>query len=820
MNKTFTKVVFFTFSLHIFLLVFVFSGNAQQMGAGSGYSLVLDGVNDYIDAGFDNRGITNQVTIEAWIKTGGQGYHWIAGKYSNTQGENSGYHLYINGGMAAFNGRDGSGNYRSSGMSATRVADNRWHHLAGVCQNGRWEIWVDGILENSLNTGYSNTRLSTQFSPFTIGNYYTFSENYFPGQIDEVRVWNTARLQDDIRTFMCRKLTGAEANLVAYFTFDAQVNNNGFPDLSSSQKGGILKNMAANLAQTVSGAPIGHDSRFFYQNDWLNAKFEILGSHTFQVFFPSANAKGVHLYRVDSPPNTRIGTGNGTSPDFYYGVFALGSSQPITYTVNYKAKEGGGCYNLFNRKDNSVLNWGLLPTTDMPVATTLNKAGEEDRGEYLLTTNAAPVLSISGPASSCSNGNAVLTAAGTGPGAYLWNTGATTPSILADKPGTYSVRFTTPGGCYSEKSHTILMGSVPTFSLGRDTLLCAASPFVLKAPAGTGFSYKWQDNSNGTTLTVSRSGWYWLEISRNGCSTRDSVRITYDPKPLVELGADRTMCEGKTLLLSAGNPGMKYRWQDNSTAGTYLVNKAGTYWVDVENLSGCVTRDSIRVVYLTPPVVFLGQDTTLCEGQSLTLKRRLPGVKYLWQDGSTQEAITITRPGKYWLRASLDVCAESDTVVVSYRPNPPLVMRGDTLMCRGDKLLLSVAVPGASYRWQDGSTASSFLVSQEGEYSVAVTQGNCTTVSTKLVRFQDCVPFIPNIITPNGDNANEAFVIRNIDPKEWSLEIFNRWGQRVFQTERYNNDWVAKGLSDGTYYYKLVNSSRGLTYKGYVEVLK
>lgn len=796
---------------------------AQSALPGSGNCLRLDGLDDHLLAGTSNRGVSNKLTVEAWIKTSSNQLSWIAGKYSNSLGEEAGYELLLSNGYAVLYGRDGANTYWSSGLSTTRVSDNRWHHIAGVYNMGRWEIWVDGMLENSLNSGHTQGSLATTKPHLSIGFYQEFNNLFFPGHIDEVRVWNVARSQDEIRQTMCRKLTGKETTLVAYFPFDATDHAGEFPDLSQGNRAASLRNTSPAQALVLSGAPLGNDSRSFYQASWANAMLEIAGSggqHTFQVFMPSPNIKGLHLYRVDGLPNTRAGVASGDSPGYYYGVFTVGSVLPTTYTVNYKAFQTSSCYNLYGREDNAGGNWSLLPTPNMPVANTLKKAGETNRGEYLLNTNEAPKLDITGPAATCSNTPAVLTAAGTGSGSYLWNTGATTPTILADKPGTYTVRFTMPGGCYSEKSHTLMAGSVPTFSLGPDTLLCAASPYVLKAPAGTGYGYKWQDNSTGTTMPVGRSGWYWLEVTRNGCSSRDSVRITFDPKPLVNLGGDTTICEGKTLLLSAGNPGRKYRWQDNSTTGTYLVNKAGTYWVEVENLSGCVTRDSIRVIYLTPPVVFLGRDTTLCEGQSLTLKRRLPGVKYLWQDGSTQEAITITRPGKYWLRASLDVCAESDTVVVSYQANPPVVMRGDTLMCRGDKLLLSVSVPGASYRWQDGSTASTFQVSEEGEYSVAVTQGNCTTMSTRRVRFQDCVPFIPNIITPNGDNANEAFVIRNIDPQEWSLEIFNRWGQRVFHAGRYDNNWAAEGLSDGTYYYKLVNASRGLAYKGYVEVVK
>jgi gliding motility-associated-like protein len=195
-------------------------------------------------------------------------------------------------------------------------------------------------------------------------------------------------------------------------------------------------------------------------------------------------------------------------------------------------------------------------------------------------------------------------------------------------------------------------------------------------------------------------------------------------------------------------------------------------------------------------------------------------VKYLWQDGSTQPSYTITRPGKYWVRASLDVCFESDTILVGYRPNPPVVFSGDTVLCRGSKLLLTASVPGATYTWQDGTTAASLLVEQEGVYSVAVQQGGCATTSTKRVFYQDCEPFIPNIITPNADARNETFFIRNIDPGEWTLEIYNRWGQRVYWASHYGNDWAGQGLSDGTYYYKLSHAGRRQTYKGYVEVVR
>lgn len=810
----------------VFIFLFLFAAapaRGQSLLPGSGNCLRLDGIDDYLLAGQGNRGVTNKLTVEAWIKTSSNQLSWIAGKYSNSNGEDAGYELLLSNGYAVLYGRDGSNLYRSSGLSTTRVSDNRWHHIAGVFDNGRWEIWVDGLLENSLNTGYTQGSLATNRPHLSIGYYQEFNNLFFNGNIDEVRIWNIAQTGEQIRKQMCLKLTGKEANLTGYFTFDATSNNNEFPDVSPSNVGAQLVNSTAALSLTTSGAPLGNDSRDFYQGNWNTAMLELPGSNgqeTFQVFTPSANTKGVHLYRVDGVPNTRTGISSGNSPGYYYGVFTVGNPFPPVYTVNYKAYKTSSCYSLYSRPDNSQTSWALLPTLNAPGASTLNKPGELYRSEYMLSTNEPPKLEVNGPSSICSNSTAVLTAMGTGIGAYSWSTGATTSTITINKPGTYTVKFTLPGGCYAEASRTVTAGSVPDFSLGPDTLLCGVGSYVLKAPAGTGLTYKWQDGSADASLKVTASGWYWLEVTQNGCVRRDSALINNVPRPVVNLGRDTTLCVGKTLLLSAGNPGKKYRWQDGSSASTFTVGAAGTYWVDVENLAGCVTRDSIRVIFLTPPVVFLGNDTTLCDGQRLTLRKFLPGVQYLWQDGSTQASYTITRPGKYWVRASLDVCSESDTILVGFQANPPVVFSGDTVLCRGSKLLLTASVPGATYQWQDGSTASGFLVKQEGVYAVTVRQGGCTTTSTKRVYYQDCEPFIPNIITPNADARNETFFIRNIDPGEWALEIYNRWGQRIYKASRYGNDWAAKDLPDGVYYYKLSHPGRGMSYKGYVEVVR
>ncbi|SFW12736.1 gliding motility-associated C-terminal domain-containing protein [Chitinophaga sancti] len=96
---------------------------------------------------------------------------------------------------------------------------------------------------------------------------------------------------------------------------------------------------------------------------------------------------------------------------------------------------------------------------------------------------------------------------------------------------------------------------------------------------------------------------------------------------------------------------------------------------------------------------------------------------------------------------------------------------------------------------------------------------NSSTVATPAI---SATFFIPNVITPNGDGKNDKFVVKGLDLYPGSrLEIYNRWGNQVYRSDNYNNNWTGEGLSAGIYYYVLkVNMAGGSQlYKGYVELI-
>ena len=143
-------------------------------------------------------------------------------------------------------------------------------------------------------------------------------------------------------------------------------------------------------------------------------------------------------------------------------------------------------------------------------------------------------------------------------------------------------------------------------------------------------------------------------------------------------------------------------------------------------------------------------------------------------------------------------------------------------MCAGSgpPLVLNVTLPGVRYRWQDGSTGPTFAPTRTGTYRVTVSTPVCSATDSIRVRFFDCraaAVFVPTIITPNGDGRNDRLEIIGLDPDPWALTVYNRWGQPVYATPRYQQDWAAPGLPDGVYFY-LLRRAGAPPVKGWLEV--
>ncbi|WP_457064378.1 gliding motility-associated C-terminal domain-containing protein [Hymenobacter sp. UYAg731] len=232
-----------------------------------------------------------------------------------------------------------------------------------------------------------------------------------------------------------------------------------------------------------------------------------------------------------------------------------------------------------------------------------------------------------------------------------------------------------------------------------------------------------------------------------------------------------------------------------------------------------------------------GQPVTLLAntgGSSTTtdsLRWDLGDGRFAIRTGLASSSLSVTYPtaGTYSLRIERRrqgavVATALATVRIVPAPRVRLASGPDTTGCAPLNLRLSVGnqPAGSLFSWKGGSSAATLLATTPGEYWVDVQNpAGCTVRATVQVREKPCAAptvTIPNIITPNGDDQNQAFALQGLNAADWTLHLYNRWGREIYQQEKYDNAWAATGQPDGLYYYLLTSAKTSQQYKGWLEV--
>lgn len=319
-----------------------------------------------------------------------------------------------------------------------------------------------------------------------------------------------------------------------------------------------------------------------------------------------------------------------------------------------------------------------------------------------------------------------------------WNSGATTTANIC-----ISNQNTSESGndfalddisfapfCTYTDELTVTVQPLPQPDLGDDVSVCAGVTVPLNATTPGADAYLWQDGSTTSSLVATTTGTYWVDVTENGCTARDSVEVLLAPQPSVDLGPDEQLCDGDVLVLNATFPGASYLWQDGSTASTFQVVTTGTVHVTVD-LNGCTASDTASFIVLPNPVIDLGADTTICAGNTVPLDATWPGADaYLWQNGTTSATNAAASTGTYWVDVTENGCTTRDSIAVVVAPLPTVDLGPDQQRCAGDVVILDAAFPGATYRWQDGTSASSFAVTGSGSVDVTVDLNGCIAQDT------------------------------------------------------------------------------------------
>ncbi|KAB2868550.1 MAG: hypothetical protein F9K37_10040, partial [Bacteroidales bacterium] len=307
--------------------------------------------------------------------------------------------------------------------------------------------------------------------------------------------------------------------------------------------------------------------------------------------------------------------------------------------------------------------------------------------------------------------------------------GSSTNSLLISAvklsdSGNYTCTITNECNTITSNGIAINVYEIPVVNLGEDKEICQGESLILDAK-NEGATYLWSSGETSQTILVSSSGNYSVTVTNSyGYQSSDDFTLTVNPLPSVILGDNKTVCQGQSVTLDAGNEGATFLWSNGATTKTLTVFEQGNYSVSVTDQKGCSNSDEIQLTVNPLPVVNLGSDKAICEGQSLTLDADNDGATYLWSNGATSKTIVVSEQDTYSVTVTdNNSCSNSDQIQVTVYPLPSINI-GDDTQYASTPLTLDPGPNFLSYQWQDGSTNRTYTVNETGLYSVTVTDIN------------------------------------------------------------------------------------------------
>lgn len=429
--------------------------------------------------------------------------------------------------------------------------------------------------------------------------------------------------------------------------------------------------------------------------------------------------------------------------------------------------------------------------------------------------NPLPSVSLSGNAGYCTGDSTQLTGSSGGTSQWYLNgvaiPGATSSTYFASAPGVYNMTKTNLNGCSDSAATGITVTSLqsPVVSLGNDTAVCA---WVVLDAGNPGATYAWSSGSTSQLDTVMASGPNSVVVTDpNGCTAHDTITITVNPDPVVDLGSDTTVCG--SITLDAGNPGSSYLWCNGATTQTNLFNISGTCAVFVQDVNGCVGSDTITLTVNQNPVVNLGPDVQACTMATLS-DPSLSGGSYLWCDGSTTATIIVTSSGTCALMYTDSLgCTGTDTINVTITGNPVVTAAASsTAVCADDADVALTGTPAGGSFTGTSVTGTAFDPSAgPGSYAVVytVTDANgCTGTDTLNIMVSACVG-----IAENAENAFSVYpnpstgiFTLNLPASGSTVEVYDVLGNVISSVKYTNAGTVQLDLSaqaEGVYFIRV-----------------
>lgn len=572
-------------------------------------------------------------------------------------------------------------------QSSIRAHTNNWYCLVMTYDGTYCKMYVNGTLA-CTTTGWSAT-VGSSTDSISIGKYLWALPGYpynFTGVIDDIAIYNRALSVSEVADY-CNSVLVPDT--IVYIS--QPLNKTAF--------------CPGDTVHVNYGVSVNFNAGNIFTAELSNSS----GSFTSPVAVGTLTSSVAGKIICTIPAGTPAGTG--------YRI-RVRSSNPVRTSAD------NGVNLTVNPKPTPVL------TNNSPVC-----AGDTIK---LTATYASGTFNWSGPGSYTSTGSSVKR-----------------PNATPAMGGTYTV-ITTAAGCKDTSTLNVIVNAKPTPVTTNNSPVCEGDSIKLTATY-TGATFNWfgpgaYTNTGGSVIrpnaTTAMSGTYTVVSTANGCVDTTNLNVVVVTKPAPLLTNNSPVCAGDSIKLSASYGSATFTWSGpggyNYTGANVIrtnatSSMAGTYTI-VTVLGVCRDTSNLTVVVSPTPVVNITGNINICDGDSLHLKSTstpaASSYNWNWPGGSSlQQNIDIPNAvaGTYVVKASNGNCAGKDSVNVQVT-QLNVDLGKDQNLCNVDLPVLSPGIPGASYLWQDGSTAGTFAVPGSGKYYVTVTLNGCKRSDTVNIK--------------------------------------------------------------------------------------
>ena len=628
--------------------------------------------------------------------------------------------------------------------SNSALTPNVWSHISIVYAAQNLKIYVNGNLV--LNT--STNVIPAISGLMNFGASISGTPQYFPGQLDDIGIWNRALTASEIQQLYTQGQAtyawspgGATTPSItvsptATTTYTCTVTVNGVStNVSQTITVNPATNVNAGANQTVcAGTPVTLTATGAATYSWTN------GVQNGVPFTPTATqtytVTGNNAFGCSSTSSVTVTVNpTPTATISYTGSLIL--CQGSTITLNASA---GSSYLWSNGATTQSITVGQAGNYSVQVFNASGCSATSSAVAVVVNPLPAPTIIASGPLTFCQGGSVTLTS--TAAQSYLWNNSATSQAINVTASGSYTVTVVNDKGCTGTSAPvlvTVISNPPANVNVIGGTSICAGQSTTLSAPAG--YSYIWNTGAQTQFLTVTQSGNYTVQVTNaNGCSSVSAsilINVNALPNATISASGPTNFCQGQSVMLTAP-AASSYLWSNGAQTQSIIVSTAGTYSVTVTGPGGCTATSTpvmVNVYALPAPTIFASGSTTFCQGGSVILSAP-SGYTYLWTTGSQLQNLIVTNSGTYQVLISnafgCQIMSNPATVVVNPLPNVNAGM--DQTVCAGTPVTL-LGSGANSFSWNNGvSNGVPFVPTSTQTYTVTGTNSfGCTAQDQVLV---------------------------------------------------------------------------------------